>query len=377
MIALLLVVIFLPAAVTAGVLLVGCAIRSPAGSSRYVRGLGVLSIATAYVAAHVARHGWTPPASWRQMEAWQLLLWLTCLAAGLAMLNGVPPGRWWRRWVPRVILVLGGVVLSLKPYWQYTWSPGTAVAWIAGLTAGFCMFWLSMEMSAEKIRDGSWTFAIATVSLGTSVVLVLTGSLRLSELGISLTMAMAVIAVAGLRQVFRPLAIGASAVVPVILGGLWLSGHFYSDTGGTTVLWLTLAPAAAWIGHLPPLTRLRPGVLASVRVGAVLAAVLIAVVPLGLERSRDTGRSAKVNDTGASAFSRAPERGTTLSPEAGGRAWTSPLPFTMHLSRLHPVPAAAGSESRDRFHTATSKPGVRSDRRSLIGAHRDTRCVRC
>lgn len=276
-----LMITLLPAGVAVGVLLLGCKLRPVTKNRACLEGgVGALSVGAAYIAAHLARHGWPAADSWRQLEAWQWVFWLASAATVLALANGVVPGRAWSRWGLRIGLIATGLIVLLQPYWQHTWGSGTSVAWITGLATGFAVFWALVDRSGRHIEDTSWSFGVTTVCLGTGLVLLLTGSQRLSELGIVLTAAMGVMATAGLKPALRPLLVGVSGVFPVILGSLWLNAYFYSETSGATVLLLALALSAVWIDHLPPLARLGAAKLAAVRIGAVLTVVLVAVVPL-------------------------------------------------------------------------------------------------
>jgi hypothetical protein len=232
--------------------------------------------------AHVVRCGWPVAGSWEQLSAWHWVFWLAAVATLLELVGERIPGRAWGRWALRAGLVFAGLIALLQPYWRYTWEGVDAAKWLLGLTVLFVVLWASVDRATRRIGDVSWPFCATIVSLGTSLALILTGSQRLSELGLILTSVMGVLALAGLKPARRPLAGGASAVFPVIIGGLLLSAHFYSETPGRTVLLLAFAPSAIWIGHIPPLSRMRPWKLTAIRIGAVLALVLLAVVPLVL-----------------------------------------------------------------------------------------------
>jgi len=234
--------------------------------------------------AHVVCCGWPVAGSGEQLSAWHWVFWLAPVATLLELVGERIPGGAWGRWALRAGLVFAGLIVLLQPYWRYTWEGVDAAKSLLGLTALFVALWASVDRAARRIGGLSWPFCAMIVSLGTSLALILTGSQRLSELGIILTSVMGVIALGGLKPARRPLAGGASAVFAVIIGGLLLSAHIYSETAGRTVLLLAFAPSAIWIGQVPPLSRMRPWKLTAIRIGAVLALVLLAVVPLVVAR---------------------------------------------------------------------------------------------
>lgn len=277
----------LPAAVTMTVLLVARATRSSKRSEPCTAALAALSVAAGYGVAHVVRHGWPALDSWAQWESWQWLLWFVVAAAALASFRPSKPLWTWTLWLLRIILVSGGLTISLRPYWQHTWDPAAAARWIACLTGAFCLYWFLLDALLEKTPAASSTLSVLIVALGTGIALVLTGSQRLAELAINLGSITAVLSVMCLRNEPRPLAKGIFAVAPVILGGLWLTGCFYSETKALTIGLLAAAPFAAWIWNLPPVSRLGPAALTTVRLVAVLAVVLVAVVPLILAFTPD------------------------------------------------------------------------------------------
>ncbi len=87
------------------------------------------------------------------------------------------------------------------------------------------------------------------------------------------------------RNGARSLAPGATGVVAILLGYLWLEGYLYWEVPPLSAVLLAVAPAGAWIGHLPWLQRLVAWQANLVRAAAValptLGALAVAVAASG------------------------------------------------------------------------------------------------
>ena len=118
---------------------------------------------------------------------------------------------------------------------------------------------------------------ILIVAGGGGIVLVVS---KVASLGL---LSGAVAAMAGASLVVtwwngaRSLAPGATAVVTILLGYLWLEGYLYGEVPALSAVLLAAAPTAAWIGNLPWVRRLADWQAVSVRAAAVTLPTLIAV----------------------------------------------------------------------------------------------------
>lgn len=236
-----------------------------------------LAVAAGYGAGHIARNGW-PGGNWQAIQAWEWLLPAVAVAAALAVFGVIARWPTWATWGLRVLLVAATLLLSLHPFLRHTWGLAAGIVWVGGLTAAFVGFWLSCDGLARRASGRTLPLHLAFVAGGTGVVLILTGSQRLAELGVVLAAALAAIVVVAARRSGRTVALGVAAVAPVALAGLWLNGHFYAESGATALALLALAPSAAWIGLLPPVRRIKPWKQTLVCTLAVAALVSAAVI---------------------------------------------------------------------------------------------------
>ena len=160
--------------------------------------------------------------------------------------------------------------------------------WVVGLGALTLVFFLVLDTLTGRLSGVSSPPILLIVTLGSSVVLVLSGSALLGQLAGILASALGASLITAWWQPkliprldrdvrFAPLAGEGVTVVAVLLVGLWLNGYFYAEVPATSALLLGTAPAAAWIRWLAPVQRLEGWRATFVSVVTVLVPVVLAV----------------------------------------------------------------------------------------------------
>ncbi|MEO6811680.1 MAG: hypothetical protein ABI353_21420 [Isosphaeraceae bacterium] len=242
-----------------------------------------LALGFGYALGHAAVRGWfgavrmpVPP-----IDAIDWLAWLALAATlwGLIELCGSISRS--ARWLGRLVLTVAVLGLLLGPLARNVWPWPILTVRLIGPGAGVLVVWGLLDALGERLAGGSLTTVLALVAGGSSVVLVLTGSLVLGELAGVLTAAVVVSRFGSIGDSGPPSTRGLVAVVVVMLAGLLLAGRFYSETPTSAAVLLAVAPLAAWIDRLcrlPAWTRALVRVLAvSLLVGLAIAIALAAV----------------------------------------------------------------------------------------------------
>ncbi|MBI1337826.1 MAG: hypothetical protein GC164_12815 [Phycisphaera sp.] len=230
------------------------------------------------------------PSSWKPMTSEKWLV-LTALAAvgveALVFTVRIP----WLGWILRPMLWTTTAALVLRPMMKYEWSVPVSVAWVIGFVL-VLLVWVLHTMSLGKRVGRILTIILAGVALGAGLTVMSSGSVALGKP----------------LLVLGGITLGASAVLMWMQPGLALAGlapafaflylsqmldaYFFVNTGDTPslplyeVVLLLLAPAAAWVGEIPPVKKLRPWQVTAVRVAAVALVVLIVTLPAMISAMR-------------------------------------------------------------------------------------------
>jgi hypothetical protein len=258
-----------PALVAAG----GCASawRAWRGADSRAAGQAFVPIvlALAYAVGHAGWRGWPPlPA----LETTQWIFWLSLLAG---VVGAIESGASWgpvARWSCRGLLVAALLGLMLRPLVAHSWSTGGAAARLVLVAAAALAAWaLAAALPGRTTPSAGW-LVLCVTAVGAALALALSGSLALGQLAGSLAAALGAAWVVSLLPGGQAVPGAGIAVPALVLGGLVLSGRFYSELPASSALLLAAAPGAA-LG-LPP----RP---AGARGGTVHALVpgLLALVP--------------------------------------------------------------------------------------------------
>lgn len=158
------------------------------------------------------------------------------------------------RWLPRVLLIGAVVGLSLRPLVDYSWSTPVAAAWLVGTAIAFATLWLVMDGLADTRSEAGATVACALVAVGSSAVLMLSGSASLGLLAGTLAVVLGMLAF--LAALGRSLGVlrCATPVIATVLFTLWLQGYFYSEVPKISAILLLSGLPVSWM-----ILRIWPG----------------------------------------------------------------------------------------------------------------------
>ena len=282
---LLLFSLLLPALISGVVFFVAWRGWQPSAASPNGTWGGPTAIGFGYVVGHVGTIGFPPfPA----IEATQWLLYFGFAGILLGLLESRSRGHTLVRWGGR--LLFSGFIpwLLLHATLKYRWGTIEGMMWVVGLGALTLVFFLVLDTLTGRLSGVSSPLILLIVTLGSSVVLVLSGSALLGQLAGILASALGASLITAWWQPkliprldrdvrFAPLAGEGVTVVAVLLVGLWLNGYFYAEVPATSALLLGTAPAAAWIRWLAPVQRLEGWRATFVSVVTVLVPVVLAV----------------------------------------------------------------------------------------------------
>ena len=182
------------------------------------------------------------------------------------------------RWLPRVVLIGAVVGLSLRPLVGYSWSTPVAAAWLVGSAIAFATLWWAMDGLADAKSEAGATMACTVVAVGSSVVLMLSGSASLGLLAGTLAAVLGMIALlAALGRIGEVLS-SAVPVIATVLATLWLQGYFYSEVPKTAAILLLSALPLSWmIPRIRQAGRTESSALL-LRVGSVALPIVVAIL---------------------------------------------------------------------------------------------------
>lgn len=268
--------VMVPVVVAGAILMITFRSRAPDRDRSSTGWAVALALGAGYVAGYLTLLGLPP---FPPVEANQWIVLLAIVAALLALVDSFHRTPGWLRHGLRLLLSFAVPWLVLGPMREHTWSTGESLLWSAG--SGLVLFGLitAAETTTRQSRGVSMPLSLLTLGVGTSLVLALSGSALLGQLGGVLSAALGAVLVFAWWRPDVEMSRGPAAVVLVVLAGLWLSGYFYAEVPAASALLLLGAPGVVWLVLLTPLRRVeKPWKLALVRTTAMLIPVAIAVV---------------------------------------------------------------------------------------------------
>jgi hypothetical protein len=236
---------------------------------------GPLGLGLGYLSAQLAVVGWPPfPA----VESTQWLFHLVVAATILGVLFS-----FWRApggavWTVRLLLVGALLGSSLKTPLTYSWGPGTATIWLAGLGVGMLALWDGMERLVARLPGPALPLALCVVAGIAALLLGMSASVLLGQLAGGLAAALAVSSAVAVWQPAVSFARGTTPVVVVVLCGLSLNGYFYAELDWLGALLVPLSPLVVWIARVRPLRQLNPVPRAVVAATAAFLVLTPAIV---------------------------------------------------------------------------------------------------
>ena len=214
--------------------------------------------------------------AWPPADAHHWLLPIALVAIPWAVVDGRHHLSGRARWGGRLTLSALVLGIFLRPLVGPTWGTGEAVLWLVGLWLAMVMFWALLDALAARLPGAALLSMLTVISGAGAAALLVSGSVDQGAIGIVLTAALGVVALAALLAPGLELGRGIAPVVALLLCGSWLNGLFYSDLPRVSGLLLAMAPGAAWVGRIGPIRRLGPRALSLFCAGAALVPAGIA-----------------------------------------------------------------------------------------------------
>jgi hypothetical protein len=235
-------------------------------------GVLVLGLGLAVLVGEIGVTGWP---GFFPLEAWGWVHVFALAALGVGLVESAWPPPTLARWVIRLLVARALVGLILRPLVPDTFEVGAAAVRWGGLDLAILIVWGGLEGLADRLRGPALPLSLGLVGLGIAVGLVMSGSLRLGQLGLTVAAVLAGVSSASVFARELSLARGPLAVLVIVWAALLLNGTFYADLPESSVILFAVAPLAGWVGQIGPLRR-RGGWLQT------LAMVLAVAVPAGL-----------------------------------------------------------------------------------------------
>ncbi len=209
------------------------------------RTLTALGVGAGCAIGLIAAGGWLglPPS-----EAWGVVSIAAIAGAVLGLIEGVAPVV--VTWGLRFLVVQAVVGLVLRPLTPDTFSIDTAALRWSGLSAAAFLVWWHLDRLGERLQGAAWPIAWWMIGVGTAVVLVMGGSLRLGQLGMVTASVLTGLVLGSLPKRNRTMGAGPLASIVLSWLGLLLNGTFYNEVPEASVALLACAPCACWVGCL-------------------------------------------------------------------------------------------------------------------------------
>ena len=222
------------------VLLIGAALAT----RPWAAFLGDLAVAAGVVAGYLglARLGQVSGIQWSPGAAEGWLPHIGGAAVVISIVVAVT-GRRWIVWAAMPVLLTAVTWLTLRPIVANEWTGGEAVVWIGGVAFAASMIGLMSSEIERRVEGPVMPLVWLIVAGGASAGCVFGGSMKLAQLGGTLTAALAAMAL--VSMVRRGRMWSASAVGLPIVAALLINAHFYADLPGYAAIGVLLAPMAA------------------------------------------------------------------------------------------------------------------------------------
>ena len=239
---------------------------------------GALAVGGGYLIGQATLRGGPPVPPLERID-W--LWYLTLGAVALGTLEGLLPARAWLRWGLRVPVGATVLAVLLLPLLK-TWGRDEMLGWLGGLGAALFVFWLALDSLTERVAGVGPPLLLLLLALGVTLVLLLSGSAVLGQLGLAVTASLAGSLILACLAVLRLPPRGLATVVGTVLPGLWLLGYFYAEVPAASAALLAAALPTAALGQVGPVRkRLPPWQTLAVSVLLLLVLVTAAVVLAG------------------------------------------------------------------------------------------------
>lgn len=232
--------------------------------------LGALAVASAWLFGQASSFGGLP--EFPPLQSTDKVFWLSAGAAGLACIDSLLEGRRVLRLVLRAAYGFAVPWLLLSRVIERA-TTSEALTMVLGLGAAVILSCVALSVWAERRTGSSVPLVLAWVTALGAGALFQTGTAKVAQFaGILVAVLCAAAVVGRLRPAFL-LGSGAASVSTVLLACFWIVGVWFSDLPAEVGVLLALAPVAAALADLGPLSRLEGarGLLARLAVASLFA----------------------------------------------------------------------------------------------------------
>lgn len=235
-----------------------------------------VALGVGYIVGYIGLEG-LPPFPPREGVHWLCYLALIGLILGVFR-NFVTS----KRFIGQILVSFLIPRLLLNSMSKNTWGQVEALIWWGCLAVVIFIFWDIIQGSFTLLPSGGWSpFVYFGLSGGTALILAVSGSLRLAQhAGILVALFAAIWVITLFLQpddkvpVFP---IGASAVIALMLAGIWMNGYFYEEVPVVSAILLLLSLFLVPVGRIEAIQRLSARRSAFVQVAVIALPVLIAI----------------------------------------------------------------------------------------------------
>lgn len=150
-------------------------------------------------------------------------------------------------WFVRIAVAVAFAWLLVGPMDEYRWEGIEGYLYAGGAAITLVVLWSVLSISSEKTANASFLFIIMVAMTGTTVTMMLAGSMKFGQMSVILT------SIVGSRWIVELLrkrlasSRGAIPVVSVIITGLIFGAHLYAELPLWSMLLLAVAFVFPWI----------------------------------------------------------------------------------------------------------------------------------
>ena len=275
--------LLLPGAVSGSLLILAKSVASKKEGEHHERGTTwfsgwfvAVALSAGYIVGYIGLEG-LPPLPPREGVHW------LCYLALIGLILGV---FWYLelsvRLIARIVVSIAVPRLLLSSMFKYSWGQTEGIIWWVCLAFAIFVFWSTVQRSFILLPWDAWCpFVYFGLSGGTALILAVSGSLRIAQhAGILVALFAAVWSITLFLRSEDKLPVfplSASAVIALVLAGIWMNGYFYEEVPGASAVLLLFSLFLTPVGQIAAVQRLGGRRSAFIQVAVIALPVLIAI----------------------------------------------------------------------------------------------------
>lgn len=179
--------------------------------------------------------------------------------------------------------------ILLAPLFTYSWGIFQGIIWWICLSLGIFVFWHIVKQSFTAIEsDTSIPFVYFGISVGTAIILALSGSLRLAQHAGILSALFGAIWICTIilkntlktdnEQNYLILPLSITPFVIFMMSGIWMNGYFFAEVPWICIILLAVSPLLAQVRNIHAIQRLSENKSLYIQIGLIAFCVCIALI---------------------------------------------------------------------------------------------------